>query len=368
MEYEIKIGQLKIDVLGAEHYCTVCSEFTWKCYRRHRSGNFYVLRVSIHSEEPVLLLLSRGEFKEINSLKVENVLGGIVKAKMSGTKIYSRGKITAAGWISFESAVMRIDEKDVNTEQLRKDMTKDEKELLYRLIDEHKINILTKYLVALSEKHDIKFLHWFIDQTDLGVWTHLKPLLHTFVSDKVYSAGSALISFIPLSFRALFRAWDIKFNVTKAKPRIFVFNDVIEIELGKERRIYVIEKDERIAVYYRLHNTVYAHEQFRQHVHPVAQISPSYFDKYRPDLFHYRLGDILFIRSDTSANVNETQLPEWTGKLKILQGSIITDGENYYVSSDDEDIVAYHPEHGILVLYPGIYKIERVQYLQAGHD
>jgi len=365
--YEIKVGQLNIEVLGAEHYCTVCSEFTWKCYRRHRSGNLYVLKVSILPEEPVLLLLSRGEFKKIDSLKVESVLGGLVKAKMSGTEIYSRGKITAAGWISFNSAVMRIDENDINNEQLRKDMTKDEKELLNRLIDENKIDIITKYLVGLSEKHDLKFLHWFIDHSDLGVWTHLKPLLHTFVSDKVYSAGSALISFIPLSFRALFRAWDIKFNITKAKPRIHVLpSDVIEIELGKERRIYVIEKDERIAVYYKLHSTVYAHEQFRQHVHPVAQISSTYFDQYRPDLFHYRLGDILFIRSDTNAN-NETELPHWTGQLKILQGRIITDGENYYVSSD-MDIVAYHPEHGVLMLYPGIYKIERVQYLQPGHD
>jgi hypothetical protein len=78
----------------------------------------------------------------------------------------------------------------------------------------------------------------------------------------------------------------------------------------------------------------------------------------------------LFIRSSNidSVNevVNEVEL-QW-GKLKILQGRVFADGKDYYVNSDEVDVVAYHPEHGILMLTPGTYRIERVQYLQAGHD
>jgi len=71
MGYEVKVGDLKIETLGTEHFCTVCSSFTMKCYRHHRSGNLFVIKVNVLGEDPVFLLLSRGEFKKVNSVKVE---------------------------------------------------------------------------------------------------------------------------------------------------------------------------------------------------------------------------------------------------------------------------------------------------------
>jgi hypothetical protein len=370
---KIEIGELKIEVIGTEHYCTVCDKFTWKCYTLHRSGNLFILRVGASGENPILMLLSRGEFKEINSIEIKSVLGGHVKTKMSGTRVFSRGKITAAGWISFNSPIFIIEESDINTDNLRSDLTREEKELLNLLLDEFKLELLTKYLVALNEKsgHDLKYLHWLIDNMDLGVWTHLKPLLHTFLSDKTYFAGRAVLNFRPLSFKALFKIDDISFYVTKAKPKIYVISEnLYEIELGQQRKIYVIDKKSvgPVAVYYRLHHVTYAHEQFKQHIHPTALISPSYFENYRDYLFNYRLGDILFIQTSHLDNAKETAaLPEWIGKLRILQGHIVTDDKDYYVTNDD-NVVAYHPEHGVLMIDPGTYRLERIQYLQAGHD
>jgi hypothetical protein len=376
MKKTYELGELKIELLGTEHYCTVCDKFSWKCYYRHRSGNLFILRVGLRDgalvKDTALMILNRGEFKEINSVDLHKVIGGHIKTSISGTSSYSRGKITKAGWISFFSPLMLIEESDVNYNNLNVELNRDEQELLNILLDQHKLDILTKYLVALNESgYDAKYLHKLIDNMDLGVWTHLKPLLHIFVSDKTYRAGAGDaridLDFIPMSFKANFQVWDIKFKVTKAKPEIYTLhNNATVIKLGKQRKIYIVGQGERVAVYYELPHVVYAYEQFKQHIHPTALLSPSYFDQYKEQLFNYRLGDILFIQT-SNITVKEAELPEWAGKLRILQGRVVTDDKDYYVTHDN-DIVAYHNEHGVLMLSPGTYRLERVQYLQAGHD
>ena len=367
----MSIGEVKIEVLGTEHYCTVCDTFSWYCYKLHRGGNLYILRISVPYEEPVLLLLSRGEFKEVKSVN-QSVLGELVFRKMSGTEVYERGKITAAGWISFDPPVLRIKPEDIITEQLRKDLKQEERELLYLLLEEHKVIVLTQFIAALSENPHVRdTIHSFIESLDLGVWTHLKPLLHTFASNKVYWADKACIAFVPFSFKARFELGKIKFTVTKAKPEIYKlagYDNVTVVKLGKRRAIYIVDYGERVSVYYVLPHIVYAHEQFRDRLHPAAALDPQYFKENMENLFKRRLGDILFIPSAAvPSDGKETELPEWAGKLRILQGRVLADGSNYYVKSAD-DIVTYHPEHGTLTLTAGVYRMERVQYLRAGHE
>ena len=372
METSISVGEVKIEVLGTEHFCTVCGAFSWHCHARHRSGDLFVLRVSVPYREPVLFLLSQGEFKEIKSVNVQSVLGELIFQKMSGTEIYERGKITAAGWISFEPAVLRLKEEDVNTTEL-KDPTREQQELLYLLLDEHKLTLLTKFIAALSEESPLlrENVHRFIENLDLGVWTPLKPLLHTFASNKVYWVDKARIAFEPFSFKAKFELGKIKFKVTKARPEIYRLSDydnVAVVKLGK-RRIYIVDGGERVSVYYELPSyIVYAYEQFRDRLHPAAAIDPRYFKQNMENLFKSRLGDILFIPSESApSEAKETVLPEWVGKLRVLQGRVTANGSHYYVESDS-DVVLYHPEHGVLVLTAGTYQIERVQYLRAGHE
>jgi hypothetical protein len=364
---EIKVGDLKIEALGTEYFCTICNEFSLECYKRQRGGNLFVLKVSVPNEEPLFLLLSRGHFKKVNSVKLESVLGGHVKTLMSGTKIYDGGKITKSGWISF-SPVLRINEEDIIAERLRKNMNKDEKELLNILIDQNKLNILTEYLKALSKKHDLRYLHQLVESVDLGVWTTLKPLLHIFLSDKVYTIGNAQILFIPLSFKARFRVWGIEFNITKAKPDAITWpDDTVEIQLGRQRRIHVREEGEHVTVFYELPHVVYGYDQYRQDVNPPISLSPSYFREYKHLLLKYRLGNVLFDYASYSAiqNAKEAELPEWAGELKILQGRVFTDGKDYYVNNNKVDIIAYHPSYGVLVLLPGTYKLVRVQCMHT---
>ncbi|MCC6005760.1 MAG: hypothetical protein LM590_15580 [Thermofilum sp.] len=373
METSISVGEVKIEVLGAEHFCTVCDAFSWRCHSRHRSGNLFVLRVSVPYKEPVLFLISRGEFKEVRSVNVQRVLGELVFRKMSGTEVYERGKITAAGWISFSEPVLRVREEDVNVEQLRKDLTPEERELLYILLDEHKVMLLTKFIAALSEESPLlrDGIHSFIESLDLGVWTPLKPLLHTFASNKVYWINKACITFIPFSFKAQFELGKIKFRVTKARPEIFRlagYDNVTVVKLGKRRTIYVVDGGERVSVYYELPHVVYAYEQYRDLLHPAAALDPKYFEENKENLFKRRLGDILFTPSESApSEAKVEQLPDWAGKLRVLQGRIVTTDGNYYVKSDG-DIVLYHPEHGTLTLPAGVYRVERVQYLRAGHE
>ena len=367
----VNVGELSIEILGTEHFCTVCDVFSWYCHARHRSGNLFVLRVSVPYKNPVLLLLSRGEFKEIKSVNVQSVLGDLVFQKMSGTEVYERGKITAAGWISFSEPVLQVKEEDINADQLRKDLTPEERELLYLLLDEHKLTLLTKFIAAMAETSPLvrENVHRFIESLDLGVWTPLKPLLHTFASNKVYWAEKARIAFQAFSFKADFELGKIKFKVTKARPEAFRlagYDNVTVVKLGK-RRIYIVDGGERVSVYYELPYIVYAYEQFRDRLHPAAAIDPRYFEENMENLFKRRLGDILFIPSALLLDAKEAVLPEWTGKLKVLEGRVVTDGSHYYVESDS-DIVLYHPEHGTLTLPAGTYQIERVQYLREGHE
>jgi hypothetical protein len=369
---EINIGEIKIEVLSTEHYCTVCDTFSWRCHARHRSGNLFILRFSIPYKEPVFFLLSEGEFKEIRSVNVQSVLGDLVFQKMSGTEIYERGKVTAAGWISFEP-VLRVREEDINADQLRKNLTLEERELLYLLLDEHKVALLTKFIAAMVETSSLlrENIHGFIENLDLGVWTHLKPLLHTFASNKVYWVDRACITFIPFSFRAQFELGKIKFKVTKARPETFglaEYDNVNVVKLGK-RKIYVVDSGERVSVYYELPSIVYAYEQYRDQLHPSALLSPQYFKQNMESLFKRRLGDILFIPSESApSEAKVEQLPDWAGKLRVLQGLVVAAGDSYYVQSSDSDVVLYHPEHGTLTLPAGVYRVERVQYLREGHE
>ena len=289
-----------------------------------------------------------------------------MKTKMSGTKVFKNGKITKSGWISFSSPVLTINREDIVTEHLRTELSKAEKDLLNKLLDEHKLRILTETLIALGNRRNIGYLEDLIENIDLGVWSHLRPLLRVFISDRAYTIGKALISFVPLSFKAEFLIWGIKFDITKAKPDVITrFNGITEIRLGKQRKIYFFEKNERASVFYELPHVVYVHEQFRNNIHPPARLSPAYFEEYKDLLLEDRLGNVLFIRicPDDVKDARESELPEWTGQLKILQGHVLTDGRNYYVKGGGVDIVAYHPECGLLDLFPGAYKLEPVQFL-----
>jgi hypothetical protein len=371
METSISVGEVKIEVLGTEHFCTVCNTFSWYCHARHRSGDLFVLKVSVPYKEPIFFLLSQGEFKEIKSINVQSVLGELVLQKMSGTEIYERGRVTAAGWISFSEPVLRLKEEDINADQLRKDLTPEERELLYLLLDEHKLTLLTKFIAAVAETSPLlcESIHSFIESLDLGVWTPLKPLLHTFASNKVYWVDKARIAFKAFSFKAEFELGKIKFKVTKARPETFRlagYDNVTVVKLGKKRKIYIVDYGERVSVYYELPHVVYAYEQYRDLLHPAAALDPKYFEENMENLFKRRLGDILLIPS-ALLDAKEAVLPEWVGKLRVLQGRVITDGSHYYVESDS-DVVLYHPEHGTLTLPTGVYRVERVQYLRAGHE
>ena len=384
--HKVAIGDLTIEVLGKEHYCTVCDRFSWHCYTRHRSGDLFVLRVSVPYEKPALLLLSRGEFKKVKTLKVESVLGDLVRTRMSGTRIYERGKITAAGWISFHPAVLPLRWEDVSAEALGTGtLSPGERDLLNILLEENKVRVVAEYLRALHEENPAVMTqeraHGLVESIDLGVWTSIKPIVHTFISGNIYHAGG-MIFFREFSFTAKFECGSIVFYFTKAKPRVEQTGSATKIELGKEgkREIYVLRYGDRVSVYYVRPDTVFAYEQYRGYVHPRAVLDPEYFKEKKELLFKKRLGDILFVPEDgidleKAEKVRET--PTWFGKIEVLRGEVWRVKVNplhseYYLANPPEgDIVLYHPEHGDLILPRlgvGAYRIEPVRYLAAGHD
>jgi hypothetical protein len=384
------IGDLTIEVLGREHFCTVCDRFSWRCFSRHRSGILYILRVSASYEKPALLLLSQGEFKEIRTLKVERVLGDLVRARMSGTRIYEHGKITAAGWISFEPAVLPLREEDINIDALGTGtlslLSLEERDLLNMLLAEHKVRVVAEYLRALHEENPSAMTqeraHSLIETIDLGVWTHIKPIIHTFISGNIYHVGG-MIFFREFSFTAKFECGSIVFYFTKAKPKVEEqAGNITRIRLGEKgrREIYVLRYGDRVSVYYVRPDAVFAFEQYRGHVHPRAVLDREYFEEKKELLFKKRLGDILFVPEegiDLEKAEKEREMPSWIGKVEILKGEVWRVKVNpvrceYYLANPPEgDIVLYHPEHGVLVLPRlgvGAYRIEPVRYRTSGHD
>jgi hypothetical protein len=307
----------------------------------------------------------------------------LVRERMSGTKIFEHEKVTAAGWISFHPAVLPLREEDVNAEALGTGtLSLQERDFLNMLLAEHKVRVVAEYLRALHEEAAMtqERAHGLIESIDLGVWTDVKPIVHTFISGNIYHAGG-LIFFREFSFTAKFECGSIVFHFTKAKPRVEQMGNMTRIELGEgKREIYVLRYGDRVSVYYVRPDAVFAFEQYRGYVHPRAILEREYFEEKKELLFKKRLGDILFVPEDgidLEKAEKERETPSWLGKIEVLKGEVWRVKVNpvrceYYLANPPEgDVVVYHPEHGALVLPRlgvGAYRIEPVRYRVSGHD
>jgi hypothetical protein len=241
----IGIGDLSIEVLGFE---------------RHRGSILCLLSVSTPFTSK-LMLLNKGKFESSSLVYLKKALGELKYRKENGAEIYENGAITQGGFIVFFKPVVPLRERDAVQLRSAEQLSEKIKTELYRLIIEARLDILTTLLKETVLPGSLgRVGKELLDKLDLGVWSDLKPLLYTFVSDAKYVYGPLSITFVPYSFKAEVEIKKIRFYTVKAIPRPFYYDGYVIIGLGKKRDIYVVDGGERTLVYHITPSFTFIHE------------------------------------------------------------------------------------------------------------
>jgi len=352
---KVTIGDLCVDILGFE---------------RHRNNILCLLSVSTPLTSPTLMLLNRGKFKSSNLVDLRRALGEFKYRKENGAEIHENGAITEGGFIVFFKPVVPLRHEAVQSASEPPEMELSEKTKmeLYKLLIDARLYILTTLLeTSVLPGSAGRVGRELIDKLDLGVWSDLKPLLYTFVSDAKYTYGPVNISFIPYSFKAEVEIGKIRFYTVKAKPTVNYYDNYVIVGLGK-REIYIVGGGERTLVYHVTPSFTYIHEQFRYTVFPPSIVTNGYFKERRWSMIHAKLGNVILVPEDDldlAAAERLPQLPEEKfGKIEVLRGEVFRrwDGR-VYVRCGSGDIVLYHPHRGTVNVPAGTYRVERIEYI-----
>ena len=151
-----------------------------------------------------------------------------------------------------------------------------------------------------------------------------------------------------------------EYNLKKHKYYALILRNYSEIF-----HIYVDPIQEKL-VLYRIkegEGGVKGYEKYKSIIHSECVI---WKELYNPDLlFEYRLGDILFLPENVPPPLQERIREDALKKLKILNAKIQDDT---LLPTSHEEIIIYHPEHGLLLLEPQKYILAPVPYFRRGHD
>jgi hypothetical protein len=214
----MKIGDLEINVLRKHFYCRYCeNESECEKKKRHRRGIAYIVEIRADDIKKQFVLAD-GEFEELNEF--ETLLGDVKRVKMSGATIYKHGYKTCGGWFSLTSR--ELDQSEYfEPEEVEYD------EITFsRVLDEHKVLILTSLVKASKE----------VLELDWGLWNSVKPLIYAYISGKTVALPQeAYINYEPNSFRATFKLRNIEIPVVKARPSISVLLITLTSDSEKKR-------------------------------------------------------------------------------------------------------------------------------------
>jgi len=347
---KVVVGDLSIDVIGFE---------------RHRGNVLCLLSVSTPYTSSTLMLLNKGKFESSDLVDLRKALGEFKYRKENGAEIHEYGAVTQGGFIVFFRPIVLLRDDAVKLKSAELQLSERAKTELYRLLIDARLDILTTLLKASVLPGSTGSVgRELLYKLDLGVWSDLKPLLYTFVSDAKYVYGPVSITFIPYTFKAEVKIKEIRFYTVKAKPKPFYYDGYIIVGLGKKRDIYVVDGGERTLVYHVTPSFTYVHEQYRNTVFPPAAVTTGYFENRKWSMLHAKLGNIVLVPENADLTTAEklTQLPEKFGKVEVLRGEVFRHDGRVYVKSDD-DVVLYHPYRGTLVVRAGTYRVERIEYV-----
>lgn|GEM_PF-3036039 len=356
---EIKVGDVKIRVLK---YFEENEEF--------HEGWIYLVEAEVESLQVKKQYIISDGVVHGDKLPDEilRLLGEYIKMGPSEIQIFQNGVIEYGGWV-------RLNTRELKQEEfIQGDGVEFDSIEVSRILDKNK-NMILLGLVKENKK---------LLRCDLGIWESVKPLLIVFVSGRTIKLpDDAEIEFEPMSFRAVFRLGKIEFGITKATPKITDHGYCYKVQLGKRRwiaykKIRYHPNGVKYVVYHGSpkKRMIYGYEQYNNILHQRAEMGES-MEEPLWMYFKYRLGDVMFrplfpdeekrIRDKLNpydrkplylqkVEMNNTKMSEYDGKLYLVP------------ENRDEMIRLYHPEHGILMLEPGIYLIKLVQYKRYRHD
>lgn len=360
---KFRFGDLGIFVEETYFSCKKCEEYNPTCYSKHRSCIFFVLRViNLKNKKSVRVLIGEGEAPE----------------DVFPVPCYQ----SVNGWASPINELPEdivLQNLNLSPEWKRKELTSFEVETIYRLLLTGNIKqpiALNKYRQWGLLLLQVLYVTGIVDKnTDVGALSVWKPLLMTWLKKGVKKLPMSItIHYFPRSWKAEIRWGKLVIPITKRK-----LEGLLELEctvgsaLGKALYLYFrnltvkcVEFNGRKTVY-KIYpdNIVRGYELYGEHVHPpctilLHNVSISY-------LRSRRLGDLLFKKEGESEEDGlNIEIPVDMNQLKkvvAIQGKLsdrFVEGKNA--------ICLYHPEHGVLYLPPGRYKILKVPYVVEGHD
>ncbi|CAI1494127.1 protein of unknown function (plasmid) [Thermococcus nautili] len=404
--YTIPLGPtIELKVIATEFYSRYTTRYNHRDFRRYRAG-FWFLMALTDSKTGETIYIIDGDGEKEGDFPFNANPGKLLHTGMSGAEDYENGHITCGGWYYLYTPYTTKNPEDIDflqnptenpDEGIRlikslDDLNDDERIFLSKLIQR---NVL-KYLTALIDA--IPFYDHILN-LDLPYAGYI-PLLKTYISSRTENLPlDANIYYEPKSWRAWFIFGDIKVYVPKARHRYYDNEGdyiVIYFDDKKETTIFYREDAGRKTVYLAKNlNNEYplflGWEEYNDHVHPRAEIDIETIRKvvgyYTPEymnlLFNRRLGDVLFINADeifhTENDLKKLSIltPATKEALKKVQfiGATIEetehDGETIITIKPTEgatEIIAYHPEHGILRLPPKEFTLYEVPYIVRGHD
>ena len=362
------VGDLKLEVVDKQHYCRYCEQYTPYCRKRHRSGIWYLVRVTnTKTKAATYFVIGEGEAEE--KIKYVNY-GELLYFGLSGCKDFENAYVTCGGWNSLKHPVFDIETPEHKLKALRPvKLTNFENRVLVELIDENKIHIL----IELLKQGVIDF------QTDLGLWESAKPLLATWESEKTIDLPlGAWLSWKGESWLADFHWGLITIHTIKAKPKVREYEGIHYLSLGSKTIAYadVFGRKTAYYQYYKYGLELVGFEEYNGYYHLPCRIrlidNLDNIHHYMKLLFFRRLGDLLFLTDDDlefleSEGVTvSTATKSMFNKIKCIKGCIEF-GDQIRVFGSNK-IVLYHDEHGLLELPSGEYVAYQVPYIQRGHD
>jgi len=355
----LESGDLVLEVVDRFFYCRYCSSWE-ECYKTgHRAGIWFLTKVTnTENKKTCYLVFGTGETEETVPWNIEPTWE------------------TRGGWLSYDKIyyLEKEEEKDI-------ELTPAEAKTFYELLISQAFRIIrTLYIEDIvSINHN-----W-------GIFEKWKPLVIVWVKgDYIILPLGANIHRIGRSFKAEFQ-WDkIKFRIPKMGRKNYDiyyyqwrFNSFIhKVRVGYTKKIYYTQVYNRKILYYveqdSLNSDEYAitgYELYNDAMHQPIRFRCNKSDALIDIFINYRLGDLLFVNEEIERKLGNIKLYNLRlepatkrefRKVKVIRGCLCYDDSEIFSSTGN--IVLYHPEHGLLELPTGKYKILRLTHPMSHHD
>jgi len=333
---------------------------------QYRGGIAFKAVMMDDQNRKMFFVLSQGEFLNSFPLGMNlRVVGGTYYVRF----FENHGYESSCGWRTWRDPYIFPAETEEAEEV--EELSMNHQVLFWELFNKNKLELYSEFIKRFDLKN---YVIDVIPEQD----RYLLPLLYTFVRERRVDKDELTFIEKQYSFKTDIeikwgKSVKIPFYITKSRNYDVNIDystsnsKIITIYSGSGNGlINIIEQGERLVVYFRRENEdIRGWELDGEIEQPVCRI-PSHSVEIA-DLINRRLGDVLFIEEER-ANKVPYRIITNLGRVEILKGKVESNENGILISSEDDKIVVYHPEHGVLTLAPGKYVVFSVPYIGRRED